>query len=331
MGEALSGVLIARPRSAHWHLAWLTACVTLLCCAASEPARAGEPDWSQLSARAASAAPPAAVPATGDSASRFLAAWQAVVKQARATQPSWSSPLVTTTGMLEQRVRFDVAQQHAGNGANTTVLDGGRGLDLIISGSNEIQLAAPPYDIRTTPTGKGAFEGFGDWAFVRFKQRLASGAAQDGNYFVTAWLQVQAPTGIAPLTSGAWTYLPTLAVGKGWGDFDIQATVAGVLPAGNLAKLGDQIQTNVAFQYHVFKVFWPELEVNWTYYASGQRGGLNQVFLTPGVVIGRFQLANGVMFTTGVGYQFAVSPNYRPNPLTPAYNGAWLFTSRFNF
>ena len=202
------------------------------------------------------------------------------------------------------------------------MIDGGRGLDLIVSNSNEIQIAAPPYDLRNTPTGKGSFSGFGDWAFLRVKQQLASRPASSGDYFVTVWLQVQAPTGIGPLTSSAWTYLPTLAVGKGWGDFDIQATIAAVLPASNIATVGDQIQTNIAFQYHLLKIFWPEFEVNWTYYASGQRGGLNQVFLTPGLVIGRFQLTDGFTFTTGIGYQVAVAPEYRPKPLTPAYSNS---------
>jgi hypothetical protein len=82
--------------------------------------------------------------------------------------------LVTTTGLLEQRLRFDVSGQNAGNGTNTTMVDGGKGLDLIVSDSNEIQIAAPPYDVRTTPTGHGAFNGFGDWAFLRGEQRLAS-------------------------------------------------------------------------------------------------------------------------------------------------------------
>jgi len=260
-----------------------------------------------------------------------IASWRAVAAQVRANQPAWSSPLMTTTGMLEQRVRFDLSQQHAGNGANTTVMDGGRGLDLIVSPSNEVQIAAPPYEIRSTPTGKGAFTGFGDWAFMRFKQQLAASPASGGNYFVTVWLQLQAPEGIAPLTNNAWTYVPTLAVGKGWGDFDIQATVAAVLPGRNVTFLGDQIQTNVAFQYHLMKILWPEFEVNWTYWADGQRGGLNQVFLTPGLVIGRFKLTNDVAFTTGIGYQIAVSPPYRPTPLTPAYSNAWIFTTRFNF
>ncbi|MDE2474437.1 MAG: hypothetical protein KGO48_05260 [Alphaproteobacteria bacterium] len=35
--------------------------------------------------------------------------------------------------------------------------------------------------------------------------------------------------------------------------------------------------------------------------------------------------------TLGGGYQFAVAPDYRPKPLTPAWQNAWLFTSRVNF
>jgi hypothetical protein len=300
---------------------------------APQSARADQINWSLAQLSVVGQQPAQAMTPIFDSSSvsSFIAAWQAQAAQVRANQPAWSSPLITTTGMLEQRFRFDVSEQHAGNGANTTVTDGGKGLDLILSSSNEIQIAAPPYDVRNTPIGKGSFSGFGDEAFLRVKQQLASSPASGGNYFVTVWLQVQAPTGIAPLTSNAWTYLPTLAIGKGWGDFDIQTTVGAVLPASDVAKLGDQIQTNVAFQYHLMKVFWPEFEVNWTYYVDGQRGGLNQVFLTPGLVIGRFKLADGIMFTTGVGYQVAVSPNYRPSPLTPAYSNAWVFTSRLNF
>ena len=261
----------------------------------------------------------------------LFADWAETAARARATQPAWSSPLVTTTGMLEQRFRFDLAHQQAGNGTNTTQLDGGRGLDLIVSETNEIQIAAPPYDIRTGPGGRGALEGFADWAFLRVKQRLAAAPKKGGDYFLTAWLQLQAPLGIRALTNNAWTFLPTLAAGKGWDRFDVQATVAGVLPAEHAATLGHQIVTNIAFQCHVFDVLWPELEVNWTAFPDGQRRGLNQVFLTPGLVIGRFSLSEDVKFTFGVGYQSAVSPHFRAKPLTPAYDHAWLFTSRFNF
>jgi hypothetical protein len=261
----------------------------------------------------------------------FFAEWGQTAATARATQPAWSSPLVTTTGMLEQRVRFDLAHQHAGNGTDTTQIDGGRGLDLIVSETNEIQVAAPPYDIRTGPAGRGALTGFADWAFLRVKQRLAAAPKEEGDYVLTAWLQLQAPLGIRALTNNAWTFLPTLAAGKGWGAFDVQATVGAVLPAEHAATLGHQIVTNIAFQYHVLDVLWPQLEVNWTAFPDGQRRGLNQVFLTPGLVVGRFSLGEDIKFTFGVGYQSAVSPHFRAKPLTPAYDHAWLFTSRFNF
>lgn len=312
---------------------WTVAVSIPLMSASLQPLRAADADWvlPPPGASAPSPAPTAGSAAGADAVSNFLAAWAARAAEVRANQPAWSSPLVTTTGMLEQRFRFDASEQQAGNGADTRVLDGGKGLDLIVSNSNEVQIAAPPYELRETPSGKGAFTGFGDWAFLRVKQQLASSPASGDNYFVTVWLQVQAPIGIAPLTNDAWTYLPTFAFGKGWGDFDIQATIGGVLPASHVATLGDQIQTNVAFQYHLLTILWPEFEVNWTHFVDGQRGGLDQVFLTPGLVLGRFPFGNGAQFTTGFGYQFAVSPRFQPNPLTPAYNHAVLFTSRLNF
>jgi hypothetical protein len=268
-----------------------------------------------------------------------LAAWEAWVARARATQPYWSTPMVTTTGLLEQRVRFDVDLQHSGNGTSTTVVDGGRGLDLIVSETNEIQFAAPPYYIRsgvagTGPTNKGGVQplaGFSDWPFLRVKQRLASSPASAGNYVLTVLLQIQAPSGIPRLTSNSWEYLPTLAFGKGWGAFDIQGTVGGVVPASHANIIGYQVQTNFAFQYNLLKVLWPELEVSWTYYANGQRGGLNQVYLTPGLLLGRFSLSSGLQFTCGVGYQAAVAPALIVKPLTPAFNHAWLFSTRVNF
>ena len=210
------------------------------------------------------------------------------------------------------------------------MLDDSRALDLIVGDSNEIQLAMAPYQIRHTP-GMRTQSGFADGSVFRFEQRLASSPADGDDYVVTTWLQVQAPAGIAAYTNSAWQLQPTVAVGKGWGPFDIQATLGGVLPTANVAKLGNQVQSNVAFQYHLGEVFWPELEVNWTYYGGGQRNGLNQIYLTPGVVVGRFDLTQALKFTFGVGYQQAVSPDYRKTPLTPAYAHAWLATSRINF
>lgn len=250
---------------------------------------------------------------------------------ARAAQPEWSSPLATTTGLLEQRFRFDIARQHAGNGTATTAFDGGRGLDLIVSGSNEIQIGLPPYDIRSAAPGTAPVAGFADWPFLRIEQRLASSPATADSYVLTTWLQIQAPAGIRRLTSGAWTYTPTVAFGKGWGAVDLQGTVAAVVPAAHTSAIGYQVQTNLALQYRVLTHFWPELEANWTWYATGPRAGLNQLYMTVGIVIGRFQITRALKLTLGGGYQFALTPDYRPKPLTPAYQNEWLFTSRINF
>jgi hypothetical protein len=267
-------------------------------------------------------------PALADS---LLDYWTQSADEARAGQPGWSSPIATTTALLEQRLRFDVEREHSGNGTDTTELDGGRGLDLIVSPTNEIQIALPPYEFRSAIPGARAVAGFADWNFIRLEQRLAASPEGQDDYVVTAWLQVGAPTGIAALTSHAWSLQPTLGFGKGWGDFDIQGTVAAVLPTSNATALGQQIQSNTTLQYHFGGIFWPEIEANWTYYPDGPRAGLNQLFLTPGLAVGRFTLNQLLKLTLGIGYQFAVSPDYRPKPLTPAYAQGWLFSTRLNF
>lgn len=273
----------------------------------------------------------AAQDASSNAFSDFLSDWDATASAARAAQPDWTSPIATSTGILEQRFRFDLSDQHAGNSADTVVLDGGKGLDLIVSNSEEVQVALAPYDIRSAHSPKNAHAGFGDWAFLRLKQRLLSSPADQDDYVVTTWLQIQAPTGIAAYTNGSWTFLPTLAFGKGWGPIDVQATVGGVIPTSNVAVLGRQLQTNIALQYHFGSFFWPELEANWTYYPDGQRAGLHQLFLTPGITVARLHLSQATTFTTGIGYQVAVAPQFRAKPLTPSYGNALLFSSRVNF
>ena len=291
------------------------------------PARA---DGFGLAVPAASVPPaPARVDEAGIGG--FLGEWARTVAAARATQPSWSSPVVTTTGLLEQRVRFDIQQQNAKGGQQTTGFDGGRGVDLIVGPTTEIQIAAAPYLTRTAPDGKGDASGLADWPFLRLEQRLASSPASAGNYVLTAWVQAQAPTGIAPFGSHAWTFQPTLAFGKGWGDFDIQGTVSATLPASRDAVLGHPMQSNVAFQYNLWTLLWPELEVSWTYYPDGARGGRNTVYLAPGLVVGKIPLAHDLYATFGAAYQAAVTPNFATGPRTPGYQNAVLFTSRLTF
>ena len=263
----------------------------------------------------------------------FSTSWASTVAAARASQPEWSSPVVTSTALLEQRVRFDVAFQHAGNNSDTVNLDGGKGINLIISGTKEIQIGVDPYIVRHGPTPKNDFTGFGDWPFLRVKQRLASAPKGSGDYVLSAWLLVQAPTGQSTITNHSFTFLPTIGFGKGFGPIVIQGTVGATIPVTHETTTGSQVTTNFALQYHTLRYLWPQLEVNWTYFPDGQtRAGKSQVFLTPGLVVGRFPLSDRLKLTVGIGHQVAVAPAYRAKPvMLPAYNRAWIITTRVGF
>jgi hypothetical protein len=266
---------------------------------------------------------------TGD-ASSFFNRRQTVI-EARASQPNWSSPLVTTSSLLQNRVRLDADWMHSGNGTRTVLLDDTRGVALIVAYTTEIQIAAPSDVRRRSQNGKGDISDFGDWPFFRLKERLASSPQDQENYVLTAFFQVQAPTGNQSLTNKAWTFSPSFGFGKGWGNFDVQGVTTASLPAENAAKLGHPLQTNIAFQYRIWTFFTPELELNWTYFPDGQRGGLHQLFLTTGIVIGRFAVMEHLRFTVGAGYELALAPPYRAQPLAPAFEHSWVVSTRFNF
>ena len=255
--------------------------------------------------------------------------WFATSDAAKASQPHWMTPVVTVTPRLEQEFRFDAGFQQAGNGAHLDNYGMGKGLELIPTPTNEIILNLPPYEDRTA--GRRA-QGFGDDPVLLIKQRFLSANEQNGDYIVTGFLGVQAPTGASAFTNHAWVITPTLAAGKGWGDFDIQATVGAALPLSHEAEIGKSIVSNVAFQYHLREVFWPEFEVNTTHWTDGPRGGKTQVYLTPGVVFGRFPLGRRLKAIVGVGYQFAVAPKLVTTPvLTPTYDRQLIVTTRLAF
>lgn len=279
------------------------------------------------------AANPTAPPDTDGFLTSYFENWQNRVDAARASQPEWSSPVVTTTAMLEQRFRFDTQYQTAGNGTKTWDVDGGKGLDFIPFADTEFQIGAPPYDVRSSDAkhDKGELDGFADWPLFRVKERLASSPESAGDYVVSAWLQLQDAAGIKPLTNNSFTLLPTIGFGKGWGPFDLQGTVGATIPTDHESELGTQLSDNMALQYHLGTFFWPQIESNVTYWTDGQRAHRTQVFLTPGLVVGRFPINDSLKFTVGLGYQVAVTPHYRASPLLPAYNRAWILTTRLSF
>jgi len=301
----------------------------LLCAAllfgAAGTARADPPAWQD-----------APTPASGDTGgtdaiSRFFADWEARVSEAQASQPHWMTPLVTVTPRLEQEVRYDQVWEHQPNGASLQNYDNGKGLELIPTTTNEIILTVPAYqerELRGTHT-----TGWGDYPIFLLKQRLFSENEQHGNAIVTAFLAVTAPTGSRNFTNHAWVVTPTIAGGKGWGDFDVQATMGVALPINYLQTTGAQLLTNVALQYHLLRYLWPEIEFNDTIWLSGsQRGGKNQLFITPGLILGRFNIIPHTRLIIGAGYQTAVTPTERlTGELLPVYDHAWILTARLGF
>jgi hypothetical protein len=125
---------------------------------------------------------------------------------------------------------------------------------------------------------------------------------------LSTFLGFTAPTGATVFTNKAWIITP-IAGGIGFGDFDIQGTVGIQIPTDQQSIIGTAFVTNVAFQYHLFQYLWPEFEFNDTAWSGGLRNGQNQLFLTPGIIFGRFNLGPPtVNLNVGIGYQFAVSP-----------------------
>jgi len=59
---------------------------------------------------------------------------------------------------------------------------------------------------------------------------------------------------------------PTIACGKGFGNFDLWGTLGVSLPTGHELATGRNLTWNDTFQYKVFRKIWPETEVNFIHY-----------------------------------------------------------------
>jgi hypothetical protein len=229
------------------------------------------------------------------------------------------APLFTVTPRLVQQVRYDIAWQSKA-GSTTTNFGGGKGLELVPAERAEILVSLPPYITHSNPQVHG---GFGDMAFL-FKYRAAAGTDKEGNYIVTAMFGATVPTG--SYSNGATHALltPSLGLGKGWGDFDVQSTIGVTLPTGDIDKFGTPVVFNTVLQYRVLKKLWPELEVNSTFWANGKNVGQKQVFLSPGLMIGRIRLWKRVGFAFGGGVQIAATRFHN-------YDRNWVTSVRFPF
>ncbi len=256
--------------------------------------------------------------------------WFDRVDATQAAQPHWMTPIATTTPRLEEEFRYDQFFQKLGNGGTQDNFDGGKGLELIPAEPVEVIVGMPPYIEKSVP-GKSTVYGFNDLPFLLIKYRLLSANEQSGNYIVTAFLQGSAPTGIEALSSHTYMVTPTISGGYGIGDFDVQATLGIGFPTDYSQGTGDTLNYNIAFQYHLWSILWPEFEVNGIRWIGGERAGMNQLALTPGIVFGRFPLGGRAKLSVGVGYQMAVSPATIREPLTPQFRNNFILSTRLSF
>lgn len=247
-------------------------------------------------------------------------AWRSRVTATQAEQPHWMTPIATVTPRLEQEFRFDTLHEVTPTG-NVTNFDGGKGLELIPQRHAELLINLPPYLMHSNPAAE---DGWGDVSFT-MKYRFLARNEEKGNYILTGFLGGSVPTGQYKNGSTSAVVTPTLAGGKGWGKFDVQATLAGTLPVNSVNVLGRTIASNNAFQYHVTEAkVWPEVEVNSTFWEGGTNDGKKQTFVTPALVFGRFPLHKRVALVGGAGFQVATT---RYNQ----YNHAVVVTLRMPF
>jgi hypothetical protein len=255
----------------------------------------------------------------------YFSNWFSRVDKIQSEQPRWMTPVATTTPRLEEEVRYDQDWLQHADGYRWDDYDGAKGLELIPWYKTELIIQVPPYyDYDGDPSEKN---GFGDVQFL-LKYRLLSRNEQHGNYILTAFLGASIPTGSYSngVVTGAnsATITPTIAYGKGFGNFDAQGTFGVQIPTNNESANGTNFVFNNTLQYRVMKKIWPEVEFNTTHYHDGEHAGQTLNYITPGFVLGRFKVAGRVGMSVGGGFQIATSGFYRNN-----HNG--IFTVRFPF
>jgi hypothetical protein len=256
----------------------------------------------------------------GEKKRNLIDAWLDLGERVQTTQPDWLSPLATTSGRLKQEFRYDIWDQPTSGGNRNYQFGGNKGLELITSSRTQILIGVPTY-VMVSPNGPPS--GFGDLPLM-LKFRISSAERTEGNYLVTFLLAATAPTGSHRYGAGDAVVTPTMALGKGWRRFDMQSTFGVNLPTGDTAKLGRQLLWNTAFQYRAAWKLWPELEANSTFYETGKYAGETQLFLTPGLGVGRAHLAGRFRLSSAVGMQIAAT-HFHP------YNHRWMFSTRISF
>ena len=97
------------------------------------------------------------------------------------------------------------------------------------------------------------------------------------------------------------------------------------MPVTNAGGLGHTVLSNSVVQYHLgrsgmARLFWPEVELNSTFFMGGSSDGKATTFATPGLVIGRIPLTHDASgkpgrlgLTFGAGEQIALTHFHASN------------------
>lgn len=254
----------------------------------------------------------------------FARTWEKRVKVTSSQQPGWAVPVFAPSSGLVQLIRFDAIRQFTPTQTMTWNMDGGKGFNFIPWYRTELDFNLPPF---IAHNAKATIDGPGDLSLL-LKYRLLAANESKGSYSISAGLAGSAPTGRHKNGLAAGTITPTLFVGKGFRAFDLQSAAGVALPTGYTASMGRPVTWNTAFQQRVKRIFWPELEVNSTFFRGGARGGNAQTFLSPGFEVSKVKLTSDessrLALVIGVGEQIAVSHYH-------TYNHGLSFTSRLVF
>jgi hypothetical protein len=257
-------------------------------------------------------------------AQSFWGNWEQRASATQAKQPAWPPPLVTTYVGLIQVYRADFIRQTASNLSTTWNLDGGKGLNLVPFANTEIDFNLPGYFDHSAPA---VLNGAGDMSFV-LKYRMLTGNAQHGSFDISAFLVGNIATGSHKNGSTDASVGPNFGVGKGYKWIDFQSTFGGTLPVMDTAKLGRTTASNTAIQAHVHKYFWPETEINATWFRGGPNTGKHMAFVTPGMLftkkIHQEEPKSRLLVCVGAGEQIAISKFH-------TYNHEIAVTSRLVF
>lgn len=259
-----------------------------------------------------------------DPVTEFAANWQARASKTQSEQPKWAVPMYSPFPMLAQVFRLDFTRQRSSTGADTWNIGGGKGFNFIPFEKTQVDVFFPGYLIHTD----GAQDGFGDMTLVG-KYRFLSAPEKKGNYVVSGALGISIPTGSYKNGAASTALTPTLLTGKGFGKLALMSSLGGTLPTSNTATTGRTIHWNTVAQYKIGKYFSPEVELNSNTWVGGTRDGKTQMFISPGLIVGRLPFRpadphSRIGLTVGAAFQTAVTSYH-------TYNHALATTVRFVF